>query len=98
MRLTASGKDVDDQDFYIDVSARNSGQPKFTFTGNVGAQGQSAEMRVLGAMDGTWQTSSQIARKLGLAHSTVRKHLNALLIAGKVQKRGRTKNVQWRKL
>ena len=106
IQLSCANKDTDKEfQLIIAKAPKGSGKPKFTIIGEIDAlatgmrsRGHITQMRVLAALDGRWQSSSQIATKLTLGDSTVRKHLGALLKAGLVEKRGRTKNSQWRKV
>ncbi|MDA2926542.1 helicase RepA family protein [Acidobacteria bacterium AH-259-G07] len=104
LRLSASGKDIDDQDFFIDVSQRNSRKPKFTFVDDVVTviserkkQGEKNRKKILSVLGSTWQSTAHIAKRTGLGNSTVRGHLSNLCKEGKVSKRGSTRKAEWKK-
>ena len=106
LKLFCQNKDSDKTaHFLLDVSDKDSGLPKFTYAGDVKqladerrAEGQANQARVLASLNGKkWHTCSEIAQELQMPQSTVRGHLNTLLRSGQVERRGKTKNAQWRR-
>jgi Fic family protein len=97
IKLQSFSKDSDENiRILLNVSARDSKEPKFTYAGELKEsgshcqrRGQLNESRILAAMkSGNSLASSNIAKTTGLSDATVRRSLTALVEAGSVQKDG----------
>jgi DNA-binding transcriptional ArsR family regulator len=45
---------------------------------------------------GEWMSPKEISRRLSMSDSTVTKHITALFKAGKIDRQGKSRNIQYR--
>jgi len=107
MQVYCENKDTDERPhFFLDVSPKGSTEPKFTFAGDVEklagdmkAIGEGNQENVFEALSAdSWSSPKEIAHHISMSDSTVTKHLAKLLQAGRIECRGKTRNVQYRAL
>ena len=101
LQFYAENKDTDNHpQFFIDVSAKGSGQPKFRYAGEVEklasdmkAIGDANRNRVLSAFKDPEErlSSSVIAGRVGLSDATARRHLSDLFKKDKLDAIGEGK-------
>ncbi|MGI8784617.1 MAG: AAA family ATPase [Acidobacteriota bacterium] len=103
LQVYCESKDSDERPhFFLDVSPKGSGKPKFRWAGDVGRM--AGEMRAIGdgnrsivlsALGDTGASTSEIVAGTGLNKSTVKRHLAALLDSGQVDSVGQARNCRW---
>jgi len=106
LQLYCENKDTDERPhFFIDVSPKGSGKPKFTWAGDIDklasdmkALGSANREKVFDALESSWLPPSDIAARTDLAPSTVRNHLNKLHKQGKAEKQGKGRETKWKKV
>lgn len=107
MQVYCECKDSDERPhFFLDVSPKGSTEPKFTYAGsieraagNMKALGESNRERVFEALSAdVWSSPKEIAQRISMSDSTVASHLGKLLQAGRIERRGKTRNIQYRAL
>jgi hypothetical protein len=106
MQVYCENKDSDERPhFFLDVSPKGSTEPKFQYAGNVTqlagdmkTVGEANRGKVLESLEtmGDWMSPKEISRRLSMSDSTVTKHITALLKAGKIDRQGKTRNIQYR--
>jgi hypothetical protein len=105
LEVYAENKDGDEQPhFLIDVSAKDSGQPKFQWAGDVEglAQdmrtlGQQRRERVLEAIGAAGTTREEIERSTRFSRSCVASHLKSLVEEGLAVKDGSNRDTTYRR-
>jgi hypothetical protein len=103
MQCYVENKDTDDRPlFFIDVSAKDSGKPKFTWAGSINqladdriVQGLENRDRVYACFGDDWMLSKDIANLLKMSRQTVNKHIADLIKLGKIQKAGSGKDIHY---
>ena len=101
-----ANKDSDERPlFFVDVSPKGSDEPKFKYAGDVTrmagdmkAIGDANREKVLHALSELtgWRSPKEMKLKTGMSESTVNKHLKVLFETGKAERRGNSRNIQYR--
>jgi DNA-binding transcriptional ArsR family regulator len=106
MHIYCENKDSDERPhFFVDVSPKGSSFPKFQYAGDVsrlagdmkdvGAQNREKVFNAL-TEQGAWSAPKDISQRLSMSDSTVSKHLKTLFDAERIEKRGNSRNIQYR--
>jgi len=106
LQLYCENKDDDGHPhFLIDVSSKDSGQPKFVYGGDIETLGEDRKMlgqlnrnRVLGAVPDTWTSASAIREAVELSRTAVYGHLISLTNEGLIEREGIGKLTRYRRL
>jgi len=107
LHVYSENKDTDERPhFLIDVSPKGSGEPKFTYAGDI--EQLSSDMKAIGIAnqgkvfealeEGRWLSPSEIASRTPVSRSTVGKHLKTLEAEQRVQRTGEGRNTKWRRV
>jgi DNA-binding transcriptional ArsR family regulator len=104
IQVYCENKDTDERPhFFVDVSPKDSGKPKFTWAGDVAKLasdrkevGKKNPQRVLQALTSDWTSISTLVSKTGMVKSTVSNHLKTLMEEGLVQRDGENKDTKYR--
>jgi len=106
MQIYCENKDSDERPmFFVDVSAKGSSDPKFKYAGDVTrlagdmrAVGDANREKVFEALVtlGDWMSPKQVSQQLSMSDSTASKHLAGLFRAGRIDKKGNSRNIQYR--
>ncbi len=107
LHVYSENKDIDDRpSFFVDMSPKGSGRPKFTWAGDVeriaknmkivGDKNKEKVLDALALVSGSWAQPKEISMGTGLARATVAKHLSGLFDAGKVERKGKGSATQYR--
>lgn len=105
LQVYAENKDIDQRlSFFVDVSPKDSGRPKFSYAGDVQKLfedmrklGEENRKRVLSVLADELQSIAEIADKVRLKVSTVRSHLSILENEGVAERNGKGRNTKWRR-
>jgi DnaB-like helicase N terminal domain/AAA domain len=104
MKVSIENKDDELQQFLLDVSPKGSTEPKFKFAGDVSqladdmkAIGENNRNNILAALDDQWLTRKEVAQEVSLGDSATLNHLKKLFEAGKIEKKGKGNDLQYRK-
>jgi hypothetical protein len=93
LQLYAENKDADERPhILLDVSPKDSGEPKFTFAGDVESLAENSKKtaadnreKIKNLMaDGVNRRAGDVGRAVGMHRNTARTHLNALVDAGEL--------------
>ena len=104
MQVFCENKDTDEHPhFFVDVSPKDSGQPKFSYAGDVAElaedmkkRGEENRQRVLDAVGDDWISREEVQQKAGLGKSAVSSHLRALM-GDKIESNGAKRNALYRR-
>lgn len=103
LQFYAENKDTDERPhFFIDISPRDSGKPKFQWAGDIEkfandmkVLGDENRKKVLTALADNYLSTADVAKRAGLQESTTRKHLAALLESDEVDRSGQARASRW---
>ena len=105
IQLYCENKDTDlSPHFLVDVSPKDSGQPKFSWAGDVDrlandmkAVGEGNRQKVYDAIGASWMTREEIQTQVGLSRSAIANHLKSLVAERKIEPSGKNRQSRYRK-
>lgn len=105
MQVFCENKDTDEHPhFFVDVSPKDSGQPKFKYAGEVAdlaedmkQVGEINRRRVLDAVGEEWIEREAIEKAVVLSRSTISSHLKNLKEKGLIEVDGTNRSARYRK-